>query len=247
MKEKKPISPLHSKAPAFWRGFCALALLSAGLAASARAQMITPDDAQDKARFEAVSKAVDRSGYKTPVVVGSGRDAESRLFALLTTHSGKGVLVAATEPDARGLTVLVELENDKQPADIGVNGIRFEPFLGEKDLVDVIVNHHPFMLEMSHIFDRHHILRRSGGRLAVVGEFDGNSKWDTAKGYRSIIEENIVVIEKAAGTGPLQFDVKIAHVRTEREGPTAAPVTERKENVVRYALSASGLFSPIKK
>jgi hypothetical protein len=213
----------------------------------AGAQTITPDDAKDQIRFEAVSKAVARSGYGTPAVVGLSRGAETGLFALLTTHAGKGVLVVATEPDAKGLTLVVELETDKEPADIGVDGIRFEPFLGERDLLDVIVGHRPFQLEMSRLFDRHHILRRAGGRLTVAGEFDGGSKSSAAKGYRSISEENVVAVEKVAGAGPLQFDLKITHVRTEQNGPKEAPTVERKQDIVRYVMSAAGLFTPVKK
>ena len=246
MKEARFLSIGKLQDASLRSGIWALTLLVLGIAGFAAAQTITPDDAKDQARFEAVSRAVARSGYGTPAVVGLSRGAETGLFALLTTHAGKGVLIVATEPDAKGLTNLVELETDKVPADIGVAGVRFEPFLGERDLLDVVIGHRPFQLEMSRLFDIHHIMRRAGGRLTVVGEFEGDAKSSAAKGFRSISEERSVAVEKVAGDGPLQFDLKITHVRTEQNGPKEAPSVERKEEVIRYALSASGVFTPVK-
>jgi hypothetical protein len=214
---------------------------------SARAQMITPDDARDGARFAAAARAVERAGFSAPVVVGKGRDAFDGLFALLSSRAGKGVLLVVREPSRGASPSPIVLETDKSPADIGVDSVRIASFLGEGGLMDVTVGHRPFQLEMSRTYDRHHLLRGDGGRLFPAGEFDGDSSWGYAKGPRSVTETVTVTISRPPGDGSLSFDVRSVRVKTEKSAPNAPPAVERREEVTRFEPDAAGRFSPVKK
>ena len=228
--------------------FSAAVLAFMGLAAiPTRAQRMTPEDDRQKARFEAVSRAVEKRGYAGAIVVGSSGGTTPDLFALLATRNGKGVLIAAVEPAGTEPVLPAELESDQTPVDLGIAGVRFGPFLGTDDLIEAVVSHHPFRLETTMMFDRHFVLRRSGNSLTVVGDFEGDSTSTTAKGYRTVAAKRTGSVEKVAGASPLQFDLKTVQITTEQSGQGPAVVLERSENVKRYVLSASGRFTPLNK
>jgi hypothetical protein len=239
---------LRKKARAVLPAGAAILLLAAALGMSPLgAQMITPDDDRDKARFQAVVLAAGRAGFGSPVVVGQGRDAQAGFFCLLATQGGKGVLLAVLEPKPGAPASPLVLESGANPADLGIGAISFDAFLGESDLTDVTVGHRPFQLEISRTYDRHYILRRTGDRLALTGDFDGSASSSYAKGYRSVTQTVTVTVVKVPGESPLAFDLRSVRVQTERSGTGAAPSVERQEDVVRYRLDAAGRFVPDKK
>jgi hypothetical protein len=228
---------------------CVLLFVAAAAAsvAPARAQMLTPDDDRDRTRFQAAVLAAGRAGFGSPVVVGRGRDAQDKFFCLLGTQGGKGVLLTLLEPGPGASATPLVLETGANPPDLGIGDIRFGAFLGEPDLVDVAVGHRPFQLEMSRTYDRHYILRRSGDRLALAGEFDGSASSSYAKGYRSVTQTVTVSTVKVTGESPLAFDLHRVQLQTEKGGSGTSPSVERQEDVVRYRLDASGRFMPEKK
>jgi hypothetical protein len=219
--------------------FAALCGVWLGSAATG-AQGISPGDDHEKARFEAVQRAVAKAGYTAPVVVVFGPGKAGALMALLaTSRAGQGVLVVTVEPAGNEAVQPLEIESEKTPADLGVRGIRFETFLGSESLVDVVVGHHPFRLEVTYENERHHVLRRYGARLSLACEFDGSMSSSFAKGMRSVSETRTVSVEKGAGTGVLTFDVKGATDLVET-GPGAAPGHVRSETSTRYQLPDTG-------
>ncbi len=204
------------------------------------AQGISPDGAREKARFDAVTQAVENAGYTYPNVVAVSPGADG-LFVLLATRQEAGVLIVATEPN-RATGAPLEIERDKTPADIGVRGIQFELFAGMPGLIDVVVRHEPFRLEQSYTFDLHHVLRvpeRTGAVLTSACDFNGSSKSSVAKGPRSVTSSRIVTVETAPGA-TLLFDVKT--VEETNELAATDPATRiRSQQTTRYELPSSGV------
>ena len=203
-------------------------------AATACAQIVTPGDPREKARFDAVTRAMEQAGYRAPGVVGYAAD----LFAVLASREGRGVVAIAAE----GTRPAVAIEEAETPAAIGVRGVRFEPFLDDATLIDIIVDHEPYRLESSHRFERHHILRRTAAGIEPACDFDGASRSGYAKGPRSVATVRTVTVQRA-GAG--RFDVTSAEETSERTGGGAPTVTDRKEVVTRYRLGESGSCTAI--
>ena len=237
-----PSSPLRPARVLRRAGAAAFVLAALASARPLGGQTISPDDDRDKARLEALARATEQAGFAAPAVVGRGRGPQEGLFCLLATQSGRGVLVVALEARPEAPIAPLVLETGRDPADLGIGGVRFDAFLGEPDLLEVTVNHRPFQLEVSRAFERRHILRRIGNRLLYAGEFDGDESSSYAKGFRSVTQAVTVSVAKVPGEGRLAFDVRRVRTRTERGGQGAAPVVERQEEVVRYRLDASGRF-----
>lgn len=230
------------------RALCLAVICSAAMAAAAvvaRGQGVSPVDAREQARFEAVQRMVAGKGYAGPVVVGVSPGPTAALFALLaTTRMGNGVLVVASEAAGTEAGQVVEVETDKTPADLGVRGIRFERFLGRTDFVDVVVGHRPFRLEVSFEQERHHVLRRRGAAIALACGFDGGMSSSFAKGPRSVVGTRVVTVEEmpAAGSaaGTLTFDVVAVDEQVE-SGVSASPEKRRTETRARYQLPLAGV------
>ena len=216
----------------------ALILLMEFLSIPARAQGITPLNDQEKQRFETVQHTLEKTGYTAVVPVGHGQGANEALFAMTAMHNGKGVLVIALELNEGNTMSVVEIESDKTPAEIGIHGISFQPFLGENNLVDVVVSHRPFRLEESYSFDSHHVLRKQDAALSLACDFAGASTSSYSKGIGSTTSQRTVTVEKLAGVKNLQFEVK-AIQETTRQPAQGKP--ERSESLQRYELEATGI------
>jgi hypothetical protein len=217
--------------------------LASGLiiAAPARGQGLSASDQREAARFDAIVRAATRAGYAQPIVVGHGDSATDVLFALLATRSGSGVLIALSEPNGSAPAEPVELERDRTPAQLGIRGIQFTVFLGASDLYDLVVTHEPFMLETSHHFETHHVLRRRGTRLESACEFPGNDGSSTSKGMGSVTGARRVTVERVSGGVALRFLVRTIDETTEQSSGQAAPVTTlHRESTKQYDLAASG-------
>jgi hypothetical protein len=144
------------------------------------------------------------------------------------------------EPKADAPVVAVVVETDSTPANIGVHGIRFERFLNDAALVDVVVGHRPFLLESTSEFERHHVLRVKGTTIEAACDFDGNSRSGSAKGARSVYSAGTVTIKMVSGGGTLVFDVKKVEETTERTANGQPTVTGHKETSTRYRLAGAG-------
>jgi hypothetical protein len=209
-----------------------------------RAQIITPADAKEAARFAAVAKAVAKAGYANPGIVAHGSGTADSLFALLATSGGKGVLVVVAEPAASAAVAPLVLETDRTPADIGVHGVTFTPsFLGASELVDIDVAHRPFRLETSSAFDTHHVVRRGRSTITPACDFAGGAQSSTSKGIGSVNTVRTTAIERvSSAAGMVTFDVKYAdEVQRRQTNDATAPVertttTSRK----RYELPTAG-------
>ncbi len=135
-------------------------------------------------------------------LVGHGEAELDGWFLAYATRSDSGVLLVAVEPELRSLV----LERAKAAADIGLNGYRLFPFLGMKDVYDVEVLHHPFMLETTQTFSTHHIVRRTGLVLEQMCEFRGDSRAESSKGIGPRESFETVTIRFVYGQ-PQEFDV----------------------------------------
>ncbi len=201
---------------------------------------MSPADELERARFEAIGRAVEKAGFASPVVVGASPASLGPLSALLATHDGKGVLVVASTPHGSESVAPVEVETGSTPAELGVRGVRFERFLDGADLVDVVVEHTPFQLESSHQFDRHHVVRTRGGALTLACDLDDDDTSSYAKGPRSVTSRRTVTVSRVPGAAPLQFDVKTVSATEERTAEAPPVVTDRTESSTRYELPPSG-------
>jgi len=211
------------------------------VAAPAHGQGISAGDQREAARFEAIVRAATRAGYAQPIVVGHGDSATDALFALLATRNGSGVLIVLSEPAGSTPAQPVEIEHDQTPAQLGVRGIRFTVFLGDSDLYDVVVNHEPFMLETSHRFETHHVVRRRGTRLESACEFPGDDASSTSKGMGSVSSARRVTVERVSGGVTFAFLVRTTEETTEQSSHQAAPAsTTHRESSRQYDLPATG-------
>ena len=216
-----------------------LASLAVAGAVAARGQGLTPTDAKEASRFQAVVRASAQAGYLQPLVVAHGEGATDSLFVLLATREGKGVLIALLEPAGSASVRPAELERDQTPAQLGIRGITFTRFLSASDVYDLVVGHDPFMLEMSRHFETHHVLRRQGTNLDLACEFPGSSTSSASKGIGSIGQTNRVTVERVPGGTPFRFFVKTVEERTEQSGNQAA-TSSRSETTKEYELPSSG-------
>jgi hypothetical protein len=214
----------------------------------AGAQGMSPLNDAEKTRFERVTHAVEKAGYKAPMIVGHGQGTTGSLFVLLATRGDSGVLVVTADPGPMAVAKPIVLERDRDPAQLGVRGVRFDSFLGATGLFDVEVQHEPFQLESSRRFSTHHIVR--GGKAGLVNacEFGGDMSSSASKGIGSITSTRRVTIAKAKDARPLTFDVmiftfdvKFIDETIERRNRETVPtVTAHNESRTRYELPESG-------
>ena len=207
---------------------------------ASRAQGISAVDSVEAARFATVLRETARAGYANPVVVARGANELNALFAVLATRAHKGVLLVLLSAGG-GAASLAEVESGNTPADIGVRGVSFSPFLGVPDLLDAIVTHEPFMLESSRRFDTHHLLRCSGKMLTACCEFEGAAHSSSSKGMRSSGSTRSVTFEKLPSEKNLLVRVHTVDEETEQADRSAVPKTvSRNETVKDYEMPASG-------
>lgn len=217
-----------------------LALLAL-VALHAGAQGISPNDDQEKLRFARVTQAVEKAGFKAPMIVGHGDGATDWLFVLLATRGDSGVLVATADPGPTAEAKPIVLEHDRDPAQFGVRGVQFGAFLGVAGLYDIEVRHEPHQLEISRSFSTHHITRRRDAGLDLACDFGGGMSSSSSKGIGSISSVRIVTIEKLSDAPAFTFDVKAVDETTERRNrDTVGTVTARNEVRTRYELPARG-------
>lgn len=219
-----------------------LACLLCG-ASAVRGQTLTPSDAAEGARFAAAVRAAVQGGYAHAVVVGHGEGAMDSLFALTAERGGSGVLIVLAESGTRR-TRAAELERARTPADLGLRGIRLEPFLGSSDLVDVVVRHEPFQLETSRSFTTHHLVRRGAAGLEAACEFAGEASSSSSKGIGSVTSTRSVTVEPAAGGPGRRFAVRIVDETTERSRQAPPVVTAHADSTIRFELPAAGSCRP---
>jgi hypothetical protein len=240
-KGRPRVRPRCSCRPAFT--LFALAVV----VAHAAAQGISPNDTQEKLRFDRVTQAVQKAGFKSPLIVGHGDGATDWLFVLLATRGDSGVLVATADPAPTASAMPVVLERDRDPAQFGIRGVQFGPFLGVAGLYDVEVGHEPHQLEISRSYSTHHIIRRDDAGLAHACEYGGGMSSSSSKGIGSIRSARTITVEKL-GDGPaLKFDVKAIDETTERRNrDTVGTVTAHDEVRTHYELPAQGSCFVIK-
>jgi hypothetical protein len=208
----------------------------------ASAQMLSPIDKKEADRFQAVVRATGQAGFTSPVVVGHGVGTTDAFFALLAGEQGKGALVIVREPTAGKAVRPVVLERDETPANLGIRGIEFAPFLGRADLLDVLVGHEPMMLETSRRFESHHVLRLGPDGPALACQFSGGSKSSGSKGIGAVIDERVVTVKGIAGASPLRFDVLAVGTTTRKAGRPGVPdEVSKTEETKHYEMPSSGL------
>jgi len=99
--------------------------------------------ASDSGRSSRVIAGIRGNGFSSAVVIGHGAGPLEGLFALTAVaRDESGVLLVMPEPGGSAAHPVV-VERAHTPADLGVHGVRFSPFLGTRDLVDVEVTHQP--------------------------------------------------------------------------------------------------------
>jgi hypothetical protein len=213
------------------------ALLVAG------AVLANPLDAQrgtsDSARSSRVIVAVANGGYARALVIGHGSGATDALFALsAVARDASGVLLVALEPGGPASHTVV-VERARTPADLGVHGVRFTPFLGTRDLIDVEVTHQPFLLETSRTFTTHHLLRRQGDALTLVCDLDGGSFSSYSKGIGSNTTTREVTITRVPGTAVI-FSVRVVAKITQQRDRESVPTVDSTTSVKWYELPVVG-------
>jgi hypothetical protein len=176
-----------------------------------------------------------------PMIVGHGEGTTDWMFVILATRGDSGVLLAAADPGSTATVTPLVLERDRSPAQLGIRGVQFGPFLGVAGLYEVEVGHEPHQLEFSHSYSTHHIIRRDDAGLAHACEFGGRMSSSSSKGIGSISSVRIVTVEKLRDAPAISFDVKAVDETTERRNrDTVGTVTARNEVRTRYEIAARG-------
>jgi hypothetical protein len=213
----------------------ALFLAGAVLATPLHGQRGTPDSAQSSR----VIAGIRGSGFSRAMVIGHGAGPLDALFALsAVARDASGVLLVMLEPGGPA-THPVVVERARTPADLGVHGVRFSPFLGTRDLIDVEITHQPFMLETSRTFISHHLLRRQGDALSLVCDLDGGSYSSFSKGIGSNTTTREVTITRVPGTA-LIFTVRVVAKIVQQRDRASAPVVDSTISVKWYELPVVG-------
>jgi len=195
--------------------------------------------ASDSARSSRVIAGIRGNGFSSAVVIGHGAGPLEGLFALTAVaRDESGVLLVMPEPGGSAAHPVV-VERAHTPADLGVHGVRFSPFLGTRDLVDVEVTHQPFMLETSRTFTSHHLLRRQGEALSLVCDLEGGSFSSFSKGIGSNTTTREVTITRVPGA-PLIFTVRVVAKIVQQRDRASAPVIDSTVSVKWYELPVVG-------
>ena len=226
---------------------CVLVLASAFMPSFAgNGQGVTPLDSAEAHRFTFVLRAAEKAGYKQGSVVAHGARSYDRFFAILATHAKEGVLALMSEQNGKTAGPVV-LERAENPVQIGVRGVQFGSFLDLGDFTDVTVSHEPYMLETSHRFDTHHLVRLRGEGMAAVCEFAGNSVSSSSKGMRSMSNSRQVSFQRVRKSKAVVFTVRTIDETTEtRPDRKDSTITSHTETVKKYELSASGACKELK-
>lgn len=193
----------------------------------------------DSARSSRAIAGIRGSGFSRAVVIGHGAGPLDALFALsAVARDESGVLLVVLEPGGPAAHPVV-VERAHTPADLGVHGVRFLPFLGTRDLVDVEVTHQPFMLETSRTFSTHHLLRRQGETLSLVCDLEGGSFSSFSKGIGSNTTTREVTITRVPGTAMI-FTVRVVAKIVQQRDRASAPVVDSTISVKWYELPVVG-------
>lgn len=208
----------------------------------AAAALATPLGGQggtsDSARSSRVVAGIRNSGYTRGVVISHGAGAADALFALsAVARDESGVLLVTLEPVPASHPVVVE--RARTPADLGVRGVRFAPFLGTRDLIDVEVTHQPFLLETSRTYTMHHLIRRQGDTVSLVCDLEGGSVSSFSKGIGSNATTREVTITRVPGS-VLIFSVRVVAKIVQQRNRATAPTVDSTTSVQWYELPIVG-------
>ena len=217
------------------RAFGALLVATGVLVTGLHGQRGTPDSA----RSSRVIAGIRGSGFSRAAVIGHGAGPLDALFALsAVARDESGVLLVVLEPGGSAAHPVV-LERAHTPADLGVHGVRFLPFLGTRDLVDVEVTHQPFMLETGRTFTSHHLLRHQGETLSLVCDLEGGSFSSFSKGIGSNTTTREVTITRVPGAAMI-FTVRVVAKIVQQRDRASAPVVDSTISVKWYELPVVG-------
>jgi hypothetical protein len=216
------------------------------LTLSTFAQSIFPMDTLEGIRFAKICQAVNAEGYSNSAVVGHGDSSANNYFVLLATKKNKGELIIIKELKGKIEVHPILLEQDKNPAAIGVRSISISKFLDLPDVYDIVVNHHPFRLEMTSIFETHHLVRFNGSKSEKICEFSGNSGSSSSKGMRSLSYLRTISIEKVSDSKTFRFYLKAVEKNIEQNMKEEPKITYQNEVVTEYEIPPSGYCKIIK-
>lgn len=211
------------------------------MATVAFAQSYSQYDSTQSANFTKICSDISSMGYKNPVIVGYGDSTAKDIYVLLANKKNKGVLIAVTVVNGKTSKRPIVLAQDKTPEDIGEIDLKISRFFDVADVYDIEVNYHPYTLNSTLKYNKHHLVRFKGSNSEKICEFLGTSISTYSNGIKSISYSRQVSIEKVPAEDAFKFKVIAIEKNSEQNYSKEPILISQNEDVKEYKLSATGV------